>query len=244
MVYRRRFVKKRKTARKPKAKPSKAVVRAVKSVINRQVETKFFSFDAVNADAGFEHQLYSNPKNNLSKFFSLSDIAQGTDRVQRIGARIFMKFIKIDLLFSNNHADRANMVRLMVVMSNDQFDNNTNVLNTGVNTDFGGITTNDIYRTVQDQLRQRSTATQWRSDRVLMDRTFVLDPKNTGAKTEHHFKRTVKVGKQLEYLVNQSLPAKNELYMVMNISRDVTQAQAVTQGVEFSGSCTLHYTDM
>lgn len=238
------FRKHKKNARARKAVDKSALSkperRAVKALIAKDIEVKYFGFDMLNDAA--THFIYNNPANNTSMYLNVSEITQGIGRDQRIGAKVKMQTVSIDAMFANSFADRSQLVRIMLVSSNDMFNSATGVLNTGIQADFG-TTQNDIYRTVRDQLRQRSTATTWRTDRVLMDKSFVLDPKDTGAHSEHHFRKVVKINSMLEYLPGESFPTKKDLYIVMNISRDVLAANATSEGVEFSGVITLAYID-
>jgi len=244
-----RKMKKAKKAKKTvdKSALSKPERAAVKALIKGEVEQKFYSIPWQNT-AG-SNTIWNAVSNNSSMFVAnILDIAQGVGRSDRIGAQVKVHSIKFDGVFRNNFTQLDNMVRLCLVQSDTFTTLTDNPINIGWEV-HNGTRQNYIYKSVKDSLREIAPFALNEGTRVLMDKTFHLEPfggggvNGVGSKMMHHFKKTVKINQKSSYLPAQIFPYKNLYYLVMNISQDVPVLLASTDGVYFDGSIEVNFTD-
>lgn len=115
--------KKRAPARAP---AKKTVVRAVKSVLNREVEMK----NTIVTGTELTLSTLTSP----ASIYVLNTVSQGTNQATRTGNRISPKFLNVRGSLHIQPSDSAQYVRLMVIQSTNDSDGLTDLLETNNST--------------------------------------------------------------------------------------------------------------
>lgn len=259
---RRRYVKRSALRRtKRTTKPSKTMVRAVKNIVNRQIETKTINVVDPNGSL-LPSNANSRPYSSASGLQYLAQdifkVTKGVDdsttllSPNRIGDKTRAKGFLMNYYFHNSNTYTIAgqtytipFVKLRILVFTTAFGFNPPTYNLVYNTDFNSANTYT--------LQPLSTAEGY-VKQVLMDKTIILRNQNQFATTSssspsaqlvhggvYHFKKYIKYDHPIKYMdENSTSPNNTDKPVYIAISAEIDDSWI--GGIPPSGTNLLYYT--